>query len=71
VNNGPRVKCRYCSWSRPVWWTARDGKKRNGFDALREHMSDAHKDEFFDLLKKCNESTADALKDAEQIARAL
>jgi len=66
--NPRRVKCRYCEWSRPVWWTTKEGKKRNGFDALSEHMPDFHAEEFSWLKDMSKASTSDALMDAKQIA---
>jgi hypothetical protein len=35
------VKCRFCDWTRPLWYKA-NGRTRSGWDKLRDHVGDAH-----------------------------
>jgi hypothetical protein len=42
VSEERRVKCRWCDWSRPMYWTNRNGKARSGFDSLKQHVDDEH-----------------------------
>lgn len=43
-----RIKCHFCEWSRPVFWTTR-GKRYSGFEALRNHMLDEHTKQWDEL----------------------
>jgi hypothetical protein len=41
-----QVTCRWCSWHRPVWSTAKGGALRDGWEALRDHVEQEHPAEF-------------------------
>lgn len=46
------IRCRFCDWSRPAWWTNRAGKVRSAWDSLREHMGDEHPSELAAIEKR-------------------
>lgn len=48
-----QVTCPFCPKTLPLWWQTKGGKKRTGWEAMRQHVMDHHEDEakragFFD-----------------------
>ena len=40
-----RIKCRWCNYSVPPFYTTKAGKKGSGWVRLRHHQEDEHPDE--------------------------
>lgn len=59
----PRVlKCRWCDYTVPAWYTQKNGRRRSGWGRLVEHVADHHAGEpdaarFLDRLDHTDEAT--------------
>lgn len=50
-----RITCRLCGWSKVLWRSNGNGEARNGWNAMRHHWADNHRDEFAALQTELDE----------------
>ncbi len=50
------LRCKFCAWTRPLFWTSKTGKKRSGWVALVTHMADEHLDELIEIRRRVRAS---------------
>lgn len=36
------LRCRFCVWAHPVWWTTKSGKRVSGWARFADHLADIH-----------------------------
>jgi hypothetical protein len=46
VSNKRVIRCKWCGWSRPLWYRTKSGKTKNSQRALERHVAAAHPEEF-------------------------
>lgn len=51
-----RVRCRFCDFTRPVWFTSPSGGRANGFNVLANHVEAEHPEEYAGIQRHLEET---------------